>query len=90
MRNAAVLLAEAGDLLIMETRAQGREDWVAMSRAMTEVAVRALEAARREDPLAVFDVGAEVYFTCTACHGVYAVETLRPNVERDSASSGRP
>ena len=57
-----------------------------MARAMTDVSLRALDAARSEDPDAVFDMGAEVYFTCTACHGVYATETLRPNVELDSAS----
>ena len=88
VRNAAVLLGEAGDLLMMESRAQGRADWIAMSRALTEVSLRAVDAAEREEPQAVFDMGAEVYFTCTACHGVYAVETLRPNVETDSIGPG--
>lgn len=90
VRNAAIVIAEAGDLLMMESRAQGREDWIAMSRAMTDVSLRALAAAESEDPDAVFDAGAEVYFTCTACHGVYAVETLRPNVEFDSTTANPP
>ncbi len=31
---------------------------------------------------AVFDMGAEVYFYCTNCHAVYAIETLRPTDTR--------
>jgi hypothetical protein len=90
VRNAAIVLAESGDLLMMQSRAQGREDWIAMSRAMTEVSLRALAAAQNQDPDAVFDAGAEVYFTCTACHGLYAVETLRPNVDIDTATATPP
>ena len=90
VQNAATLLAESGNLLLMEHHAQGREDWMAMSEALTEVSLRALDAARAEDPDQVFDMGAEVYFACTGCHGVYALETLRPNVELDSVPSGAP
>lgn len=86
VRNAAVLLAETGDLLMMDSRAQGRDDWIAMARALTQVSLQAVEAAESRDPQAVFDVGAEVYFSCTACHGAYAVETLRPNVEMEDGA----
>ena len=90
VQNAATLLAESGNLLLMEHHAQGREDWAAMAEALTEVSLRALDAARAEDPDRVFDMGAQVYFACTGCHGVYAIETLRPNVELDSMPSGAP
>ena len=87
VENAAWVLAESGNLLLMEDRAQGREHWTAMSRSMIEVGRRAVDAAVAKDPQAVFDMGAEVYFVCTGCHAVYAAETLRPSDLPDSAAA---
>lgn len=86
VENAAWVLAESGNLLLMEDRAQGREHWIAMSRAMIEVGRRAVDAAVAKDPDAVFDVGAEVYFVCVGCHAAYATETIRPSDMSDSAA----
>ncbi len=88
--NAAYVLAESGNLLLTEDRAQGRGHWIAMSRAMIEVGKRAVDAAVAEDPQAVFDMGAELYFVCTGCHTVYATETVRPSDLPDSAVTGSP
>lgn len=93
VENAAWVLAESGNLLLMEDRAQGREHWIAMSRAMIEVGRRAVDAAVAKDPQAVFDMGAEVYFVCVGCHAAYATETIRPSdmpdlVDADSAGTG--
>ena len=93
VENAAWVLAESGNLLLMEERAQGREHWIAMSRAMTEVGRRAVDAAVARDPEAVFDIGAEVYFVCVGCHAAYAAQTIRPSdmpdsVDADSAVAG--
>lgn len=85
VENAAWVLAESGNLMLMEERAQGRGHWIAMSRSMIEVGRRAVDAAATKDPQAVFDMGAEVYFVCTGCHAVYATETLRPNALPDSS-----
>jgi len=82
VRNAAVVLAESGNLLLMGSRKLDDGAWVAMARAMTEVGRRAAEAAETMDPDSVFEVGGEVYAACTACHARYALETLRPS-ERD-------
>ena len=94
VENAAWVLAESGNLLLMEDRAQGREHWIAMSRAMIEVGRRAVDAAVAKDPEAVFDIGAEVYFVCVGCHAAYAAETIRPSdmsdsVDADSAGAGQ-
>ncbi len=51
---------------------------------MTEAARQAIEAATARNESGVFDAGAELYYTCTACHSQYAVETLRPNDERSN------
>jgi hypothetical protein len=79
VRNAAYVLAESGNLLMMKGRGQEGSVWNGMSQAMVEVGKRALAAAEAQDKAGVFDAGAEVYDVCTACHSVFAVETLRPN-----------
>ena len=79
VENAAFVLAESGNLLLVEDRVRGRDHWRAMSRSMIEIGRRAVEAARARDPDAVFKAGGEVYLVCTGCHAVYASETLRPS-----------
>jgi hypothetical protein len=81
VENAAVVLAESGNLLLLEDRARDRDHWRAMSRAMIEIGRRAVAAARARDPGTVFDVGGDVYLVCTGCHAVYAAETLRPSYD---------
>ena len=79
VRNAAYVVAESGNLLMMDGRALDDGAWISMSRAMTEVARSAIAAAEARDEQAVFDAGAEIYYTCTACHSAYALDTLRPS-----------
>ena len=77
--HAAYVVAEAGNLLMMDGRAPPDDGpWIGMSQAMIEVSRRAIAAAAARDEAAVFEAGGELYYTCTACHSVYAVETLRP------------
>ena len=80
VRNAAFVIAESGNLLMMEGRALDQDAWMTLSRSLIDVGRRAIEAAEARDDMAVFDMGAEVYYVCTACHSTYALETLRPNV----------
>lgn len=79
VRNAAVILAESGDLLMIDSRALDPERWSALSEAMNAAGSLALQAAESEDSAAVFDAGAEVYFACSACHAEYAPEIVRPS-----------
>jgi hypothetical protein len=81
VRNSAYVVAESGNLLMMSSRAKDGGDWMQMSRALINVGQKAIRAAEARDKAAVFDVGAEVYDACTACHAKYAVETLRPNAQ---------
>ena len=83
VRGAAAVIAESGNLLMMEIPVQDREEWMALSRVLTEAGRQALEAAEAEDAAAVFDAGAEVYYACSGCHATYAPETLRPSDARD-------
>lgn len=79
--NSAYVLAESGNLLMIGARPKDGGEWMQMSRAMVDVGEKAIRAAASHNPQAVFDVGAEVYDTCTACHARYAVELARPNVQ---------
>lgn len=80
VENAAWVLAESGNLLLLQERVQG-DHWVAMSRSMIGIGMRAVEAAQARDADRVFEVGGDVYLVCTGCHAVYATETLRPNYD---------
>lgn len=82
---AAYTVAEAGNLLMMEGRAQDDGTWVRMSQEMIEASERAIEAAEARNESAVFDAGAELYYTCTSCHATYAVDLIRPNVRREGS-----
>lgn len=88
LRNAAFVLAESGNLMMMDGRARDRGDWMAHSRTMVETGRLALDAVDRRDPDAVFDAGAEVYYACRDCHARYAVETLRPSDPHSGLAPG--
>jgi hypothetical protein len=83
---AALVVAESGNLLMMEGRARDREEWMRLSRAMVDAGIRAARAAETRDAAAVFEAGGQVYEACTACHSAYARETLRPS----HAPEGKP
>lgn len=82
VENAAFVVAESGNLLMMQERALDDDAWMQMSRALVEIGQRAVEVAENRDEQGVFDVGAEMYYVCTQCHARYAVETLRPSDDR--------
>lgn len=88
--HAGYAVAETGNLLMMEDRAVDQGTWIRMSQDMIEAAERAIEAAEAQNEQAVFDAGAELYYTCTNCHATYAVDLLRPNVRRNDAPAETP
>ena len=79
VRNAAYVVAESGNLLMMPSRAIDGGEWMDASRLMVEAARKAIRAAEARDKDAVFDVGAEMYDSCTNCHAKYSPDILRPN-----------
>jgi hypothetical protein len=81
VRNAAYVVAESGNLLMMSSRAKDGGDWMTLSQAMIDVGERAIRAAEGRSKTNVFDVGAELYETCTNCHAKYALEIQRPNYQ---------
>jgi hypothetical protein len=79
--NSAYVVAEGGNLLMMTGRARDNGDWMILSQALVDVGDRAIKAAEAKNTKAVFDVGAEVYDACVACHAKYALPQMRPNAQ---------
>lgn len=68
IRAAAVTLVESGNLLLLPTRTGGNTDWVTRTQAMiaqSKLMVKAIDERNKE---AVFNVGADLYDSCVACH----------------------
>jgi hypothetical protein len=71
VRNAAALVVESGNLLMLPGRARDDGPWAQHAAQMIAVGKRVLAAAEAKDAQAVFDTGGELYVVCTACHGRY-------------------
>jgi hypothetical protein len=74
VRNAAIVIMESGNLLMIGDRPKDRGAWMDLSRAMIEAGSQALAAADSRDPDAVFAVGETVYLACDRCHGLYWID----------------
>jgi hypothetical protein len=79
VRNAAYVVAESGNLLMMPSRAKDGGAWMAGAQRMIDAAQKAIRAAEARDKNAVFDTGAEMYDACTNCHSQYSPDIVRPN-----------
>ena len=73
-RNAAIIVAETGNLLMMSSRAKDGGEWMKQARALVDAGQKAVRAAESHNRNAVFDAGAEVYDVCTSCHVKYALD----------------
>ena len=82
VRNAAYVVAESGNLLMMPTRAKDNAEWMAACQQMIAAAQKAIRAAESRDTTAVFETGGEMYDACTNCHSKYSPEIIRPNARQ--------
>lgn len=78
VRNSAYIVAESGNLLMMEGRARDRGEWMTLSRAMIEAGRQAALAAEKRDKDAVFEAGGVVYEACSKCHAAYLIPLAPP------------
>jgi hypothetical protein len=72
VRNSAVIVAESGNLLMLDGRAMDRDRWMSTARELTVAANGALKAAEARNVAALFTAGEDIYHACTACHLRYA------------------
>ena len=71
VRNAAIILAESSNLLMLKGRAADNGPWMEMSREMLNAAAMALSAAETEDLDGVMEAGGRIVEMCEVCHEPY-------------------
>ncbi len=71
VRNAAVIVAESGNLLMMVPRARDGGDWMRASQAMIDSGRATMKAAEAKDADKIFELGGVIYNACTNCHAKY-------------------
>lgn len=72
--NAAAVVTETGNLLMLPGRAEDNGDWMEYSSALIATGKEAMVAAEAKDAQAVFDVGGKLYLVCVACHQSYSMD----------------
>ena len=63
-----LMLAEAGNLLLLPAHARGRAQWIADARLMLEAGKKAFTAAKAKDLAALEALNDEMYESCLSCH----------------------
>jgi len=71
VRNAAVVLAEAGNLFMMEGRARDADQWMTLSQELVDAGTDALRAAEARSVEGVLAAGDRIAAACEACHQPY-------------------
>ena len=74
VEHAATVVAEGGNLLMLEGYAADGADWVEYSQGLSRAALKARAAAEQQDADALFTAGGEIYSVCKACHNRYMNE----------------
>ena len=70
----AKVITESASLLSIPSRSKNRNEWIVFAGLLEGVGQKAFEAAERKDVDALFEIGAELYQVCVACHQVYMDE----------------
>ena len=68
---AGASLAEAGQLLMTESRAVDRGDWIKMSQQMIDAGLATLKAVESKDKDGVLNAGEPLNASCDNCHQRY-------------------
>jgi hypothetical protein len=76
--NAALALAEAGNLLMLPGRAKDSGDWMKHVQALMDTAVKARKAAEAQNADQVVAAGYEINDVCRDCHVQYKPRRLPP------------
>jgi hypothetical protein len=79
--NAALALAEAGNLLMLPGRARDSEGWMRHAQSLVDVSVAAMKAAEARNAEKVVAIGYEINDVCRNCHVQYKPRT-RPSLPR--------
>ena len=75
VRNNALLLAEAGNLLMIGDRAKDQDAWMKASQVLVDSGTAAFRAAEAKNVEGVMMAGDEIYNSCEGCHMKYPPQT---------------
>ncbi len=73
-KSQALMLAESGNLLMMDGRARDQSDWMKDSKMLVDAGAAAYKAAQAKDVAAIVALNDQLYAACVTCH-----EQYRPN-----------
>ena len=71
VRNAAVTLAESGNLLMLVPRAKNSGEWMKRAQELIDTGEAAMRAADAKSADRLFSAGGDVYDACSNCHRQY-------------------
>jgi hypothetical protein len=71
VRNHAMMLTEAGNLLMMPSRAKDGGEWMQMAQELVDISAVALRAAEAKNVDGLYDVGGRIDEVCEKCHKKY-------------------
>ena len=70
LQGQTLTLAESANLLMMPSRARGREQWLKDAKLMLDAGAAAFKAAKAKDLAALEALSDQLYESCTTCHTV--------------------
>ncbi len=79
VRNAAVAVAESGNLLMMVPRAKNGGEWMQLAQDMINTGQEAIKAAEARNAEKLFTVGGDIYESCSNCHRKYLDAIVNAN-----------
>ena len=79
VRNAAVTVAESGNLLMMVPRAKDGGEWMQRAQEMINAGEAAIRAAEAKNAEKLFTVGGDIYDSCSNCHRKYLDAIVNAN-----------
>ena len=68
LEGQALMVAESANLLMMPSRARGREGWIEDARLLLDAGEAALKAAQDRDVEALSELNEQLYQSCITCH----------------------
>ena len=79
VRNAAITVAESGNLLMLVPRAKNGDDWMRLAQQMVNTGEEAIRAAEAKNADRLFTVGGDIYESCSNCHRQYMDAIVNAN-----------
>ena len=71
LRAQALMLAESGNLLMIEGRARDQDNWIKDSRMLIDVGMAAFKAAQAKDLNGILALNDQLNTACMTCHQQY-------------------